>query len=83
MSLRLVFVKKYLYLENNGHMVPLSTNVTFEVYNYLMIYNYSFQMIDFLNSFELENPYYGGIHFKTYAKTFVAQLVETINHENE
>ena len=75
--------KIYLYLENNGHMVPLSTSVTFEVYNYLMTYIYSFQVTDFLNSFKLENPYYGGIHFKTYAKTFVAQLVETFNHENK
>ena len=75
--------KIYSYLENNSHMVPLLTTVTFEVYNYLMIYIYSFQVTDFLNSFKLENPYYGGIHFKMYAKTFVAQLVETFNHENK
>ena len=35
-----------LDLESNGHMVPLSTSITFELYNCLTIYNYYFQVID-------------------------------------
>ena len=46
MSLWLVFRKINLDLECNGHMVPLSISVTFELYNCLMTYNYSFQVID-------------------------------------
>ena len=66
-----------LDLESNGHMVPLSTSVAFELYNCIVIYNYSYQVINSLNSFKLENLCYGGIYFKTYAKIFEVLLVDT------
>ena len=66
-----------LYLESNGHMVPLLTCVTFELYNCIVIYNYSYQVINSLNSFKLQNLCYGGVYFKNCAKIFEAQLVDT------
>ena len=43
----LVKVQKFnLDLQSNGIMVQLLTSITFELYNCLMIYNYSFQVID-------------------------------------
>ena len=58
-------------------MVPLSTSVTFGLYNCIMIYNYSFQVISSLNSFKFEKLCYLGIYFKICANVFKAQLVDT------
>ena len=58
-------------------MFPLSTSMAFELYNCIVIYSYSYQVINSLNSFKVENLCYKGIYFKTYAKIFEAQLVDT------